>query len=548
LINILTQDILPLPKFYSEDLRKLVELLLQKDPNQRPNINDILSFNFVAEKMKLYNCIISPQNEIKKNFSSKGMMSQSNSNTNSNSTLNSNSTNYNSNSNNVNFNSISSPVNNLNNVNLTNPNNEYDMKSNLFNIGDANLLNEIDEVDEEQNANSNSISMSPRIVEKNLSSNKQDNMYHDTDHSHEIKIIPLIMNKHKKNSPSCFVLKGENGVLNNMNFKKIEITKHIKINEEIEDNISNNSPNNTNFSKKTEAKNKNKFFEQDLNNVEFTLESPEKGKKYLILDNKGFKKQRTKSLFSENLHSDLNKNQFISNKISVSKPSNSELKYVGKGNSVHSIIVKHHQNNMNKISASPNISCSTCSTNSNSSNANPPNNSSRGNIIAQSACKFKTYKEFSAKKLKPISINFTSVESPDHKAIYIKENEFNIDLKPLKSENSITIEANSNSSGRNVYNTYQTDSTNNSEIKKNYSSFYSSNTAVSFLVQQFGESKVDQLLNLIEKSSNLIELLNGDGKEIKKIVGDKYQTAQNLLKRVVSTKNSPQIQRKYLNY
>jgi hypothetical protein len=248
-------------------------------------------------------------------------------------------------------------------------------------------------------------------------------------------------------------------------------------------------------------------------------------------------------MFDENQHSNSNKMQFINyrekDKINISKP-NSGLKYNVKGNSVHSIIVKHQTNLGNKISATPNLTSSTISTNPNTSNT-----TSRINLNTQSASKFKTNKELSAKKLKPISINFTSVESPYHKAIYIKENEneFNIDIKPLKSENNILMDANSNPLSRNSYNTYESDSTATTEIKKTYNSFYSSNTAVSFLIQQFGENKVDQLLYLIENSSNLIELLNGDGREIKRIVGDKYQTAQNLLKRVVAAKNSPQKKR-----
>jgi hypothetical protein len=274
IINILTQDILPIPKCYSEDLRRLVELLLQKDPNLRPNINEIISINFVLEKMRLYNLNISQDTEIKKNYSSKGMTSQSNSNLNSNSTCYS--------SNNINFNSISSPVNNLNTINSTNSTNDNEMNSNLFSLGYGNLLKEIDEVDEEQNVNSNSITMSPRDL-KNDELNKLNNSSDGSKDSAEVKIVPLIMAKHNKNSASSYVAKSNNDLLKNLNFQKIESTKYKKNKEELEivDDYGMNSPILGNpkgsFFKKNDDKNKNRFYEQDLYNADFSLESPEKG-------------------------------------------------------------------------------------------------------------------------------------------------------------------------------------------------------------------------------------------------------------------------------
>jgi hypothetical protein len=50
--NILTADILPIPKHYSQDMKTMVESLLKKDPNLRPSVCEILSLPHIIEKMK----------------------------------------------------------------------------------------------------------------------------------------------------------------------------------------------------------------------------------------------------------------------------------------------------------------------------------------------------------------------------------------------------------------------------------------------------------------------------------------------------------------
>lgn len=50
--NILHTEILPIPKLYSEELRRLINLFLKKDPNLRPSLDEILEDENIKKKMK----------------------------------------------------------------------------------------------------------------------------------------------------------------------------------------------------------------------------------------------------------------------------------------------------------------------------------------------------------------------------------------------------------------------------------------------------------------------------------------------------------------
>lgn len=192
IINILSQDILPIPKSYSEELKKLVELLLKKDPNMRPSIEEILEFEYVAEKMNQFNFNFSPKSE-----SSSSPHHPSTNNTTSNTiTLLNNLNSLNSLNNNTNSTNVSSNFNSINNYSSP-VHIESEANANLFNLGFGNLLNEINEVDEEHNVNS--ISMSPKALQSDTPK----------------KIV--VQRSHKKYSPSYAV-----GDMN-------EIMKHLNI-------------------------------------------------------------------------------------------------------------------------------------------------------------------------------------------------------------------------------------------------------------------------------------------------------------------------------
>lgn len=53
--TILTVNPLPIPKSYSENLKELLDMLLQKEADQRPSINEILDLKIVRDKFEEYN-------------------------------------------------------------------------------------------------------------------------------------------------------------------------------------------------------------------------------------------------------------------------------------------------------------------------------------------------------------------------------------------------------------------------------------------------------------------------------------------------------------
>ena len=64
--NIITKDIPPIPSFYSENLRNLIKLLLNKDMNERPTVAEIMAYPFVKDKILLNKVKITATNSQKK--------------------------------------------------------------------------------------------------------------------------------------------------------------------------------------------------------------------------------------------------------------------------------------------------------------------------------------------------------------------------------------------------------------------------------------------------------------------------------------------------
>ena len=161
IINILNQDILPIPKSYSEDIKNLVFLLLKKDPNLRPSIDEIFLLDCVKEKIKFF------QNKnllVNKELVNPNPNPNTNPNTNTNiSNVSISPININAMNSNLNFTNFSQISQNHthNTVNQYSPINEND--SSLFNFGYGNLLKQIVEVD-----NENSVSNSPRTIDNKI--------------------------------------------------------------------------------------------------------------------------------------------------------------------------------------------------------------------------------------------------------------------------------------------------------------------------------------------------------------------------------------------
>jgi hypothetical protein len=122
--------------------------------------------------------------------------------------------------------------------------------------------------------------------------------------------------------------------------------------------------------------------------------------------------------------------------------------------------------------------------------------SSNNSMNLSYTSKYKIMKENQKKGTKQMNIiNITSFQSPQQKAVYINEDNSQSCLKGVP------------------------------------------NYRISFLIDQIGQDKVNKLLNLIETSSNPVQLLNGDGKEIQTIVGNNYKKVQNFLKNFIMPVN-----------
>ena len=52
--NIVSKQHLPIPKYYSSDLMKVVDLLLEKNANIRLSVNELLEMDFIELKYKAY--------------------------------------------------------------------------------------------------------------------------------------------------------------------------------------------------------------------------------------------------------------------------------------------------------------------------------------------------------------------------------------------------------------------------------------------------------------------------------------------------------------
>jgi hypothetical protein len=153
-------------------MKNLVFLLLKKDPNLRPSIDEIFALDCVKEKIKIFQNKMSKELQANNNCAN-NLLTHTNTNNNNNSIspINATISTINSNLNFTNF-SQNSQINQMQNtVNQYSPINEND--SSLFNFGYGNLLKQIVEVD-----NENSVSNSPRTIENKIRVNtikKHDN-------------------------------------------------------------------------------------------------------------------------------------------------------------------------------------------------------------------------------------------------------------------------------------------------------------------------------------------------------------------------------------
>jgi len=326
IINILNQDILPIPKTYSEDMKNLVSLLLKKDPNLRPSIEEIFELSYIKERINKFQLELGRSNIINStnsnnfnnpvtinSYSKNNNYGKSNSNLNlnnnstnlitnfTNSNLNSNSTITTvSTSNNTNYLNNQNYTNYLNNTpnsnnsaksyintnptrhleNLTNTNNQStiynnhspinDYASSLLNFGFGNLMREIEEIHQEKTNRYNGIiTGNTNLIIRNNSFIKNKSNQNNPKNLTEIITSPLVKDKkHHKYSPS-YAVKDIQEIMKHMNIPMSSSNQSNKSLTPFNEDFSREDSLITNSNGKDSVKNLSKFSKNQFSVPEF---------------------------------------------------------------------------------------------------------------------------------------------------------------------------------------------------------------------------------------------------------------------------------------
>ena len=483
---------LPIPKCYSENLKYFISILLRKDPSMRPSIRDILSSDSVVEKMRKLKFNVSPQ---EKNKSPNQYV-------------------------------MNSPM----NLNQKSPNsiytscspvNENHQNFYLFNLKFDNLLKGIHD-DRDSNSGSNSkssSSLSEKEVNygRNVCNKFKFNKFEtDLNNNHPM---------HRKYSPS-FSQVDYNMIINPVlshSHSKSRFISTDNVFEYGDNNISRSNLNN---------KLKNHFSDPMLHvtgNKPYNIDSPiytnpinrtRHGRHHSMNCDVSEQINSSNNNFSDYNYGPQIKKSFFSN-------INSNCVFQQEKKIVHSIISKHLNNKSetnNKIYDKR--------TNGNTNN-NPINknylvnhlNSTEKSLamadkinIKIDADKYKKYKETLNKfhnrnHSKSIELNYFSMQEAKN-----KEDSCNFLVQEIGPDrfgsHAALIKTDNNGSRQ-------------KNLKQSETSFY-----LNKLLSHFGENIVNSLINLIENSLSPIKILNGNGKEIEKIVGKDYKAAQSYLMKI----------------
>jgi hypothetical protein len=178
------------------------------------------------------------------------------------------------------------------------------------------------------------------------------------------------------------------------------------------------------------------------------------------------------------------------------------------------------------------------------------NNPVKANISDYTNLSLKTKKinESTSKKMhsRQISINISSIQSPEHKAIYHYEENNKGELKLDLQQHNQNINSNKPKHVRSIsqINTSNLPTRKISSSKKiNLTEYLSASPKkgneqphlyMNFLIDRYGDSKIKKLISLVEDAENPFEILNNI-ETIKGIVGDDYKIAVKYLMHVIES-------------
>ena len=494
-------DILPIPKQYSENLKIMINSLLKKDPSKRPTINEILTIDWVIEKMCKLNLIISPQEKNKK---------------------------------------IISPLNR--NVGYSpsvcstySPVNENDKNFYLFNLRFDNLLKGMQD-ESEDNSGSNSKSNSENEENKLILGKKEFSRFQLNKIEFERNNQP----RHKKYSPS-YAQGDYNRMIINMNQKEIEsfripnsnnsntsnanfINKSRFIsNDQAYENTDANTYHHHHNSNKLQTKFKNHFSHPELHSKGKNHSAYESSESTENINSNIVSRPRHGRNYSMNCNSNFHSRLRINSNFSIVSQANNNEIYIKKpmfssyaprippkGNVTHSIISKHlNKNEINEI----NFNTGSHQVDSVGSHSNKSVNNFSTN---PSTLKWDININIDTDKYKKYKENLYKTNSK-------AQTKF-VDLKP-ENTNEDYILNRENYSKINGHPNFTNIKNETLEIKQTKSNISETTIYLNQLVSKFGESVVNELIKLIENSTNPIKILN-ESKEFEKIVGKDYKIAQ----------------------
>ena len=244
-------------KYYSLELRRIIDLLLIKDEKKRPKISDILSLNIIKEKAR--ECGIKIP-EIKNKNS--GYRNNNNNNNNYSNNNNGNSHNHNNNSNNnsKNFNSNNNSKNNFNSNN--NSNNYFGSNCSSGNYNNVNVSGSLNKGNSNNNNNQKKIKISAVEVnyfkykneKNNANKEKKQNLQLDNSGRNSSKVLDI-----------SSILKQSQDKIFNMLSKRKNNSKDNHNNKENKEifNYNNLYTNNNNY--KQEISESNNKYQKNLN-------------------------------------------------------------------------------------------------------------------------------------------------------------------------------------------------------------------------------------------------------------------------------------------
>ena len=241
--KIMTQKFKPISNQYSNDLKKTVDLLLEKDEKKRPKMIDILKMKFVLERAAKYNVEIDTYDSVENNINE----------------INHNNIRDSIDEDKIKFRSLNNDISGIKRININN-NNKYNLKNNSYNINISNNK-DYSKYSPKKKKSPNNYSNKSKKIKNEFNRENDDN----NNKNNRIKIDNILKNNQMKynknyNSNNKISLNKISNQINNQQHQYIKQYKEIinsdKINPSNIIKFTSPSPSHNNDINNKQAKNK----------------------------------------------------------------------------------------------------------------------------------------------------------------------------------------------------------------------------------------------------------------------------------------------------